>query len=95
MTEREKCDSCGRVLPAESSDAPRERSIFAVSAPKGESAQELVDLLEQISHKWEVAGALAPGEKSWKFRNLHMILYAVATAPPEVSARLMPSETGA
>jgi hypothetical protein len=88
------CEACGRKIPTEAADSPRDRSVFSVMAPKGEHAKSLVHLLEDISQQWADAGAIPPGEKSWRFRNLHMVLYSVATAPADVRERLMPREAG-
>lgn len=95
MTERGICPSCKRPLPHEHASEPRERSIFAISAPKGERAEEITEMLEGITDQWHDAGVVPVGEKSWKFRNLHLILHQVLTAPPEVRAALVPSEEGA
>lgn len=94
MTDREVCSECGRPLPHEHADSPRERSVFSVQAPKGESAAQLVELLEQASARLERSGFVAPGERSWKFRNLHAILYAVATAREELLDELFPPDEG-
>lgn len=92
MTDREVCSECGRPLPHEHADAPRERSVFSVQTPKGERAGQLVELLEQCSARMERAGGIAPGERSWKYRNLHMILYAVSTAREDVFNELFPGD---
>lgn len=90
------CDTCKRPLPKEKSDDPPTRSVFAVSEPTGEHGS-IAELLGQVNDRYVQAGSdLVPaGEKTWKFKTLHYLLYAVATAPPEVFAALVPKEEGA
>lgn len=95
MSDRPVCDSCGRPLPHEPSDAPvRKRSIVAISEPKGEEGT-LIDLMEQVATGYREAGLLPPGEPTWKYGVVHFALLSVAQARGDVRLALMPSETGA
>lgn len=90
---REKCDSCGRPLPNEESDAPTgpKKQRVNLVVPIGEEGV-LEDLLEQLVEKYQSVWPddLGPvGAAGWKYRAVSFAAYAALTA------NLEPSEVGA
>lgn len=73
------------------------RSKVVIYEPHGEEG-ELDMLLEQLVNMYKEIWPdelSEVGEKFWRYKALHFALYSLTTAPPDVAARLLPSERGA
>ena len=80
---------------AQGSSRPK-RSKVVIYEPHGEDGT-LDELLEQLVEKYQ---SIWPdelsevGSRHWRYKALHFAIYSLVTAPPDVAARLLPSEQG-
>lgn len=92
-----ECPTCGRKVPEVHDKPPGQKQTrFTVAEPIGESGlldELLIQLVEIYKPHWpDDLGDI--GDRGWRYRALSYGLHSLVNAPPDVMARLLPSETG-
>lgn len=98
MAAAERCPTCDRPISTHEGPSGPPRKRLTISIPPGEEGvleDLMIQFVEKFRPAWEMDEPMPNvGERHWKYISLHYALYSLVTAPPELSAQLMPSEIG-
>lgn len=91
-----ECPTCGRKVPEVHDKPPGQKQTrFTIAEPIGESGvldEMLIDLVELYKPHWPDDFDI--GDRGWRYRACHLAFYTLLSMPPDMQARIVPSETG-